>query len=82
LTGPRPQGRHRAGPPRRHPASPPASAGDVDLPRPIAVVARLGAPEALRPVVNGKSLSMILTIQMFMLLVVSDFSKDSSLPCP
>lgn len=34
----------------------------------IAVVATLGAFEALRPAVNGKPLSMILTIQMFMLL--------------
>jgi len=34
----------------------------------IAVVATLGAVESLRPVVNGKPLSMILTIQMFMLL--------------
>ncbi len=34
----------------------------------IAVVATLGAVEALRPAVNGKPLSMILTIQMFMLL--------------
>lgn len=34
----------------------------------IAVVATLGAFEWLRPAVNGKPLSMILTIQMFMLL--------------
>ncbi|EGJ08770.1 MULTISPECIES: anaerobic C4-dicarboxylate transporter [Rubrivivax] len=34
----------------------------------IAVVALLGAVESLRPVVGGKPLSMVLTIQMFMLL--------------
>jgi len=34
----------------------------------IVVVATLGAFEPLRPLVNGKPLSMILTIQMFMLL--------------
>jgi anaerobic C4-dicarboxylate transporter DcuB len=34
----------------------------------IAVVAVLGAFESLRPVFNGKPLSMVLTIQMFMLL--------------
>jgi anaerobic C4-dicarboxylate transporter DcuB len=34
----------------------------------IAVVAMLGAVESLRPVVNNKPLSMVLTIQMFMLL--------------
>ncbi len=34
----------------------------------IVVVATLGAMESLRPVVGGKPLSMVLTIQMFMLL--------------
>ena len=34
----------------------------------IAVVAVLGAVESLRPLVGGKPMSMILTIQMFMLL--------------
>jgi anaerobic C4-dicarboxylate transporter DcuB len=34
----------------------------------IAVVATLGAFEALRPVINGKPMSMVLTIQMFMLM--------------
>ncbi len=34
----------------------------------IAVVALLGAFESLRPLVHGKPLSMVLTIQMFMLL--------------
>jgi anaerobic C4-dicarboxylate transporter DcuB len=34
----------------------------------IAVVAMLGAVESIRPVVNGKPLSMVLTIQMFMLM--------------
>lgn len=34
----------------------------------IAVVAFLGAAESLRPLVSGKPLSMVLTIQMFMLL--------------
>jgi anaerobic C4-dicarboxylate transporter DcuB len=34
----------------------------------IIVVSILGAVESLRPVVNGKHLSMVLTIQMFMLL--------------
>lgn len=34
----------------------------------IAVVALLGAFSELRPLVNGKPLSMVLVIQMFMLL--------------
>jgi anaerobic C4-dicarboxylate transporter DcuB len=34
----------------------------------IAVVAILGAFQSLRPLINGKPLSMVLTIQMFMLL--------------
>jgi anaerobic C4-dicarboxylate transporter DcuB len=34
----------------------------------IAVVAALGAVESLRPVVGGKPMSMVLTIQMFMLM--------------
>jgi len=34
----------------------------------IAVVAMLGAFQSLRPLINGKPLSMVLTIQMFMLL--------------
>ncbi len=34
----------------------------------IALVATLGAADSLRPVVGGKPLSMVLTIQMFMLL--------------
>ena len=34
----------------------------------IAVVALLGAAQSLRPLVNGKPLSMVLTIQMFMLM--------------
>src|SRR4029453_16749328 len=34
----------------------------------IAVVAMLGAVESLRPEVNGKPMSMVLTIQMFMLM--------------
>jgi anaerobic C4-dicarboxylate transporter DcuB len=34
----------------------------------IAVVAALGAMESLRPVVGGKPMSMVLTIQMFMLM--------------
>jgi anaerobic C4-dicarboxylate transporter DcuB len=34
----------------------------------IAVVAILGAVQSLRPLINGKPLSMVLTIQMFMLL--------------
>ena len=34
----------------------------------IAVVAMLGAVESLRPLVGGKPLSMVLTIQMFMLM--------------
>ena len=34
----------------------------------IAVVATLGAFEALRPVIGGKPMSMVLTIQMFMLM--------------
>lgn len=34
----------------------------------IAVVAGLGAVESLRPVIDGKPMSMVLTIQMFMLL--------------
>lgn len=34
----------------------------------IAVVALLGAVTSLRPLVNGKPLSMVLTIQMFMLM--------------
>jgi anaerobic C4-dicarboxylate transporter DcuB len=34
----------------------------------IAVVATLGAFEALRPVISGKPMSMVLTIQMFMLM--------------
>lgn len=34
----------------------------------IAVVALLGAVESLRPLINNKPLSMVLTIQMFMLL--------------
>jgi len=34
----------------------------------IAVVAMLGAVESLRPVVGGKPMSMVLTIQMFMLM--------------
>ncbi len=34
----------------------------------IAVVALLGAVESLRPLVGGKPLSMVLTIQMFMLM--------------
>ncbi|MDP3616884.1 MAG: anaerobic C4-dicarboxylate transporter [Rhodoferax sp.] len=34
----------------------------------IAVVAFLGAFQSLRPLINGKPLSMVLTIQMFMLL--------------
>ena len=34
----------------------------------IAVVALLGAVSSLRPLVNGKPLSMVLTIQMFMLM--------------
>ena len=34
----------------------------------IAVVALLGAVESLRPVIKGKPMSMVLTIQMFMLV--------------
>ena len=34
----------------------------------IAVVAMLGAAESLRPLIDGKPMSMVLTIQMFMLL--------------
>ena len=34
----------------------------------VAVVAFLGAAESLRPLVGGKPLSMVLTIQMFMLM--------------